>query len=135
MKFLCSSKNLALIFISIMQDQYQIQMVEFFHHHSGLLQQKGLLRGDPRNLHLQRNTWFYFEKENRLMFFLVRTCTVWTSNVVPAEIVRRPPWRPSAGGLRGCLRIFWLKSLANPEEIFKKNFFLHFFDNFVWICQ
>ena len=57
-----------------MQDQYQIQMVEFFHHHSGLLQQKGLLRGDPRNLHLQRNTWFYFEKENRLMFFLVRTC-------------------------------------------------------------
>ena len=45
--------------------------------------------------------------------------TVWTSNVVPAEIVRRP----SAGGLR----IFWLKSLANPDKIFKKIFFLHFF--------
>ena len=38
-------------------------------------------------------------------------------------------------GSPGGLRIFWLKSLANPEKIFKKIFFLHFFDNFVWICQ
>ena len=30
------------------------------------------------------------------------------------------------GGSAGGLRIFWLKSLANPEKIFKKKCFLHF---------
>ena len=77
------------------------------------------------------NSVWCHSNPSKYIFHFINQLTVWTSNVVPAEIVRKPPRRPSAGGLR----IFWLKSLANPEKIFKKNFFLHFFDNFVWICQ
>ena len=53
--------------------------------------------------------------------------TVCTSNVDPAEIVRRPP----AGGLRrgvsGGFSDILAKSLANPDKIFKKKFFFIFF--------
>ena len=48
--------------------------------------------------------------------------TVWTINVVPAEIVRRPP-------------DFLTKSLANPDKIFKNNERKNVFKNFIWICQ
>ena len=49
----------------------------------------------------------------------------------PAMLSRRKlsgdPPETLRGGSPGGLRIFWLKSLANPDKIFKKNFFLHFF--------
>ena len=41
----------------------------------------------------------------------LQSYTVWTSNVVPAEIVRRLPGDPPD---------FFAKSLANPDKIFKK---------------
>ena len=47
-------------------------------------------------------------------------CTVWTSNVVPAEIVRRPPGDPPRG-VSGGSPDFLAKSLANPDKIVKKN--------------
>ena len=66
----------------------------------------------------------------------------WLTMIVPcgpAMLSRRKlsgdPPETLRGGSPGGLRIFWLKSLANPDKIFKKIFFLHFFGNFVCICQ
>ena len=46
--------------------------------------------------------------------------TEWTSNVVPVEIVRRPPGDPPETP-RGGLRIFWLNHWQIQRKISKKN--------------
>ena len=45
--------------------------------------------------------------------------------MILARISGNPP-ETSRGGSPGGLRIFWLKSLANPDKIFKKIFFCIF---------
>ena len=63
--------------------------------------------------------------------------TVWTSNVVPAEIVLRPPWRPPAGG------DFLAKSMVVPAIFTKFKLIAHKFKlafciydwNYQWFSQ
>ena len=59
-------------------------------------------------------------------------CTVWTSNVVPAEIVRRPPGNPQRG-VPGGSPDFLAKSLVIPPIIYTK-FKLKFMSDKLEFC-
>ena len=67
-----------------------------------------------------------YQNIRKIILIQIPTRTVWTSNVVPAEIVRRPPGDPPRGVSGGSPDIL-AKITGKSRENFQKKFFFAFF--------